>query len=884
MGWKRQIAKIRDTFGRRAHTSDFREEIRVHLRMEEQEHLDAGMSPEEAHYTALRRFGNVTLAGERSREMWSWNSLDMLLQDVRYGLRMLRRTPGFTAVAVCTLALGIGATTMIFGALNATLWRPLPFRDPGRLLMVWGTGADTGGFGHASVPDYFDWKSHHSVFASLAAYSEADPAGVVVGSEHFRTRAVAASSNLFATLGVAPALGSPPAAVDDSVAGRDAMISFHLWHDRFGGRSDVVGSQITINRQAYRIVAVPPADFPLPLVDSQHYEIILPLAATGAGFTNRAARDLHLMGRLQPGVSVAQAQAAVASFGSELARTYPDVHRNESARLAPLGESQEELRSPLWILFGAVVFLLLVACGNVASLLLARGLARRREFSVRAALGASRRRIVRQLLAESFLLAALGGFLGFLLAEWGTRALASLGAAAIPQLARVTVDVRAAVFAAVVTISAVFIFGLLPAIEVSRIDLQQSMKDAGPSATSSSRHLRLRNLLVAVQVALAVTVLCGAGLLLRSFYDLILTNPGLRVENLALADLSKSAGPAAQIAFYDDLLGRIRRVPGVQSAALTSSIPLGSDAVAPMPPITVPGASLAHPPDAMTRVVTPSYFAAAGIPIVEGRDFTAADSPAGNRVAIVNRLVVKRLFPDGHAVGRELEILPNSINTVFPVQPGVVRIVGVIGDVMHWFTGGDPHLDDEVYLPYAQTPIGDMTLVVRPSGPAPILTGELTAQINAADSGALIGSVTSMQSELAETVAPRRFYPAFVTAFALVALLLAAAGIYGVLAHLVRQRSHEIGIRLVLGARPADVVQMVLSEGLRPALAGAVLGLAGALGLTRFLVGLLYGVHPTDPLSFVMAALLLAAVACVASYIPARRATKVDPMVALRYE
>jgi putative ABC transport system permease protein len=703
-------------------------------------------------------------------------------------------------------------------------------------------------------------------------------------NQHFRTRAVAASANLLATLGVRPALGSVPTATQDSTTDRDAMITFHLWQDRFGGRAGVTGQEIKVNQQAYQIVAVLPADFPLPLVEGQHYELILPLASTGAGFANRTVRDLHLLGRLRPGVSFAQAQAEVAGFAAELARAYPQFHHDEGARVVRLGDSPDSLHSPLWILFGAVVFLLLVACGNVAGLLLARGLARRKEFSVRSALGASRRRIVRQLLAESVLLASLGGLFGFLFALWGTRALAALGSTTVPQLAPVTLDAHAAAFAALVTISAVFIFGLVPALEVSRVDLHSSLKEAGTSATAGSRHARLRSLLVTVQVALAVTVLCAAGLLLRSFYDLILTNPGLRVENLALADLSNGAGPADRIAFYDELLGRIHRVPGVQLAALTSSIPLGSEAVAPMPGIAVPGASLANPPDAMTRVVTPSYFAAMGIPILEGRDFDASDSPAGGRVAIINKVVVKHLFPNGHALGRELEILPATTNTVFPVRPGVVRIVGVIGDVMHWFTGGDPHLDYEVYLPYAQNPVSDVTLVVRSAGASPLVAGELSAQITKADPEALIGSVTTMQRELSDVLAPRRFYPAFVTAFALVALLLAAAGIYGVLSHLVRQRSHEIGIRLVLGARPGDVVRLVLSQGLRPAIVGAALGLAGALGLTRFLAGLLYGVHPTDPVTFVMAALLLAGVASIASYIPARRATRVDPMVALRYE
>jgi putative ABC transport system permease protein len=878
MNWVKRLLSRRRLY------SDLSEEIREHLEERIDELVASGMSREEAIYAAGRDFGNVTLIEERSRDVWKWAWIETFFQDARYGVRVLRRAPGFTAVAVSTLALGIGATTMIFGALNATLWRPFPFRDPSRLVMVWSASREMGAWGNASIPDYFDWKSRSNLFASLAAYGEAQPADVIAANQHFRTRAVAASASLLSTLGVRPALGGPPPATKDDATDRDAIVSFHLWEERFGGYSAIAGSEIKVNGQAYRIVAVLPADFPLPLVEGQHYDLVLPLASAGQAFTNRAVREFHLLGRLEPRVNLAQAQTETAAFAAELARTYPQVHHDEGARVGRLTDSPDSLRSPLWILFGAVVFLLLVACGNVASLLLARGLVRQREFSVRAALGASRRRVVRQLVAESFLLASLGGLLGLLLAEWGTRALAVLGAATIPQLARLQLDTRAAAFGALVTISAVFIFGLMPALEVSRVDLQQSLREAGPSASAGSRQVRLRSLLVTVQVALAVTVLCGAGLLLRSFYDLVLTNPGLRVENLALADLSKSAGPAAQIAFYDDLVTRLRRVPGVQFVALTSSIPLGSEAVAPMPPITVPGVSPAHPRDAMTRVITPSYFAAMGIPIVDGRDFNAGDSPTGERVAIVNSLVVKRLFPEGHAVGRELEILPNTMNTVFPVQPGLVRIVGVIGDVMHWFTGGDPHLDNEVYLPYAQNPVSDVTMLVRSANVSPLVADGLSAQIKAADPVALVGSVTTMRRELSDAVAPRRFYPAFVSAFALVALLLAAAGIYGVLSHLVRQRSHEIGIRLVLGARPTDVMRLVLSQGLRPAFVGATLGLASAFGLTRFLVGLLYGVHPTDPATFALAALLLAGVASLASYLPARRATKVDPMVALRYE
>ncbi len=875
MNWIKQL------FSRRRLYSDLSEEIREHLEEKIDELVAGGVSREEATMVARREFGNVTLLEERSREVWQWPSVESFLTDIRYGLRVLRKNPGFTFVAVLTLALGIGATTAIFGALNATLLRPFPFRDPGRLLMVWGTDPKAGGFILSSIPDYFDWRSQHSVFTDLAAYGEAEPADVMALNQHFRVRAVPASVNLLATLGVSPA-GNAWLALEDSAGDRDAMISFHLWQDRLGGRSDIVGQEIKVNQQAYRVVAVLPADFPLPF--AEQHDLVLPLASAGAAFTNRGVRQLHLVGRLRPGVTFRQAQVETARFGAELARAYPQFHHDEGARVGSLSESREHLRSPLWILFGAVVFLLLVACGNVASLLLARGLVRQKELAVRTALGASRQRIIRQLLAESLLLALFGGVAGFLLAAWGTRILAALGSVTVPQLADVRLDSHAAAFAALVTVSAALIFGLIPALEGSRLDVQHSLKEATASASMGSRQARLRSLLVAIQVALAVVVLCGAGLLLRSFYGLVLTNPGLRVENLVAADLSKSAGPSAQIAFYDELLSRVRAVPGVQYAAVTSSLPLGSEAVAPMPPITVPGSPVANPPDAMTRVVTSSYFVAMGIPMHEGRDFTPADSAAGERVAIVNEVVARHFFPGGHATGRELAILPADMNTAFPVRPGLVRIVGVIGDVMHWFTGGDPHLDYEVYLPYAQSPVGDMTLVVRSTAASPLLASSLETEIMKLDRGALIGSVTTMERELKDTVAPRRFYPALLSAFAFVALLLAAAGIYGVLAHLVRQRSHEIGIRLVLGARPAEVVRLVLLQGLQPAALGAAAGLVGAFGLTRFLESLLYGVRPTDPLTFAVVSLALVTTTLLASYIPARRATKVDPMATLRYE
>jgi predicted permease len=889
-------------FLRKRAPSDFSGEIEAHLELETERLKQEGMAEEEARFAARRSFGNVTLAQERFYESGRWIWLDHLRRDIRYGARVLIKNPSFAAVAVVTLALGIGAITTIFSALNSTLLRPFPFRDPDRLLMVWGIGPKSDGFVHSSIPDYLEWRSQNSVFATLAGYGEAQPVSVEALDQHFRVRAVAASANLLATLGVRPALGA--SVVGDDASDRDAMISFRLWQDRFGSRLDIIGQQLETDsgqlrvgpiasgqvgarssRQAFRIAAVLPSDFPLPFSESQHYDLLFPLAAAGKAFTSRADRSLHLLGRLRPGVTFAQAQAEAARIAAGLARTYPQFDRDTGGRVGSIMESRAFLKTPLWILFGAVISVLLVACGNVASLLLARGLVRQKELAVRAALGASRRRVIRQLLAENLLLATAGGALGFLLAVWGASMLVALGSATIPQLAAVRLDWQAAAaFAAAVTVSSVFLFGLIPAFEASRLGVHDSLKEAAATATTGSRQARLRNLLVAIQVSLAMIVLCGAGLLLRSFYDLILTNPGVRLENLVTADLSKNAAPAAQIVFYNEVLRRVRAIRGVQTVAAASSLPLGNEAVAPMPSITAPGVNLASPPVAMTRMITPSYFKTMGIPMLEGRDFTPADSAGAPRVAIVNELVVRRLFPGGHAVGRELEILPGGIDGPFSVQPGLVRIVGVIGDVMHWYTGTNPHLDAEVYLPYAQSPMADMTLVVRSTAASSLLAHEIETKITALDRAALIDSVKSMEREFSDTIAPQRFYPLFLGAFAAASLFLAAAGIYGVIAHLVRQRSHEIGIRLVLGARPVQVVNLVLLQGLRPALAGGILGLAGALGLTRFLGTLLYGVRPTDPATFAGVILLLCVVALAASYLPARRATKIDPIAALRHE
>ncbi|MFZ0640803.1 MAG: ABC transporter permease, partial [Candidatus Acidiferrales bacterium] len=834
---------------------------------------------------ALIKLGGVEQAKEQYRARRGLPAVESLAQDIRYGLRMLRKSPGFTAVAVLTLALGIGANTAIFSAIQTALLRPYPFYQPERLVSLWSTNGKSHYTDGLSGPDYLDWKSQSRSFTQVAAYVFREYAIVSIGArQQRRVWTMLSTGNLFATLGIEPALGRSFLPQEQNSNSHVAMLSYALWQSQFAGSPQVIGRNITVDGTLRQIVGILPPRFDPPYEDAP-IGVVLPTPWDSPILRDRTGDSLLVVARLVPNTSVSSAQSDLNIIASRLALAYPASNRNRGAQVDPINHEDAFLRDPLGVLFGAVSFVLLIACGNVSGLLLARGLARRKEFAVRAALGASRGRLIRQMLTESLLLALLGGAFGLAGAWEIAGVLSKMGAAAIPALKDLRTDTFTAIFAFAASLAAAAIFGLLPSLKISSFDVNSSLKGSPLANSRALRPAQLRGFLVAAQVALATIVLCGAGVLLRSLHELSSTNPGFNVNHLLTADVSKSASPAAQIAFYDQLLVRVRTIPGILDAAATSAPPLGSDAVAPMPPFDVPAAhSSRSRPSAMVRVVTPGYFRAIGVHILAGREFAAQDSAVAPRVAIVNQFVARQYFKNGDAIGEDLVFYPLHYPARFTPQPGVVRVVGVIPDVKHWFTGGTPHVDSEIYLPYAQAPVADMMLVARFDGRTPAVAHELQKRIVALDPSALLDDPQTMREQFSETLAPNRFYPALLSVFAVIALLLASIGIYGVVSYWVRERTQEIGIRLALGARSFDVLRLVIKQGLVFVLAGAAVGLAAAFALTQFLSTLLYGVKPRDPATFIAVTVLLIAVALLACYIPARRAMRVDPMVALRYE
>jgi predicted permease len=881
---RRWLVRFADLFRKQRRDGELADEIDSHLEMHIEENLLRGMTPAEARRQALIKLGGIEQVKEEYRARRGLPLLETLAQDIRYSARMLRKSPGFTAVAVLTLALGIGANTAIFSAIQTALLRPYPFYQPDRLVTLWSTNGKSHSDDGLSGPDYLDWKSQSRSFASVAGYVFREPAILSIGDrQQQRVWTMLSTGNLFATLGIEPALGRSFLPQEENSNSHVAMLSYALWQSQFAGRPTVLGQNIAVDGTLRQIVGILPPRFAPPYEDAP-IGVVLPTPWDSPILRDRTGDTLFVVARLAPKASIASAQSDLNVIASRLALAYPAPNRNRGAHVESVNQRDAFLRDPLWALFGAVWFVLLIACGNVSGLLLARGLARRREFAVRAALGASRSRLIRQMLTESLLLAVFGGVLGLAGAWELAGVLGKMGAATIPALKDLRTDTSTAIFAFVASLAAAVIFGLLPSLKISAFDVNSSLKGSPLSNSRAFRPAQIRGFLVAAQVALAIVVLCGAGVLLRSLHELSSTSPGFHVNHLLTADVSKSASPSAQMAFYDQLLARVSTIPGIVEAAATSAPPLGSDAVAPMPPFDVASAtSSGDRPEAMVRVITPGYFRAIGVQILAGREFVAQDSSAAPRVAVVNEFIAHHYFKNG-AVGQELMFYPLHYPARFAPQPGAVRVVGVIADVKHWFTGGTPHVDPEIYLPYAQSPIADMMVVARFDGRTPAVVHELQKCITALDPSALLDDPQTMSKQFSETLAPNRFYPALLSVFAVIALVLATIGIYGVVSYWVRERTQEIGIRLALGARSVDVLRLVIKQGLGFVLAGAVLGLAGAFALTRFLSALLYGVKPRDPATFAAVAVLLVVVALLACYVPARRAMKVDPMVALRYE
>jgi putative ABC transport system permease protein len=803
-----------------------------------------------------------------------------MMHDLRYSLRLLKKSPGFVFIAVLTLALGIGANTAIFSVVNGVLLRPLPYPEAERLVRLYEkeTDAATPSARLEVAPaNFLDWRRQSQTLVEIAAWGDDEQA--LAGAEQAEpVRAAFVSANFFAVLGAAPLHGRVFAPEEDQ-PGRDevALLGYGLWQRRFGGDPQLVGQRVKLDGEHYTVVGIMPAGFQYP----RGAEIWKPLALNPNQTQTREAHFLQVIARRRPEASLAQVRAEMETIAANLEEQYPATNKNWRVNVVPLLEDEVgQVSRALLVLLGAVGLVLLIACVNVASLLLARATTRQAEITIRAALGATRGRIIRQLLTESAVLALLGGVSGLLLALWGTDALLALSPAELPRLQNTTVDGRVLVFTLTLTLLTGLLCGLVPALRASRLDLNTALKEGARKATGSLTNKRIFGALVVAEIALALVVLVGAGLLARSFLRLrgvatgIETANVLTVEvNLPSARYGGSDWKAQRLNFYGPVLERIKALPGVVAAGAIDSLPLSGEGRGWT--FRKEGQTLApsERPVAGFQVATPDYFRAVGVPLRRGRVFSESDTDGAPPVAIINESFARRFYPNEDPLGQRI-IIRN--------QPQAHTIIGVVSDVRHF--GPERDAGPEIYVAYSQFAIGAVPLVVRTQQEPQALISAVRREIQTIDREVAIGRVRTMTQLLAATGAERRFALLLLGIFAALALLLATIGIYGVMAYAVAARTHELGIRLALGAQPRDVLRLVLKDGLALALLGTGLGLLAALALTRLMSGLLFGVSATDPLTFGALALLLSGVALAACWLPARRAMKIDPLVALRYE
>jgi putative ABC transport system permease protein len=811
--------------------------------------------------------------------------MDTVLQDLRYAVRSLLKSPGFAIVAVLTLALGIGANTAIFSVVNAVLLRPLPYADPDRLVMVWERNLQRSRDRNVISPgNYLDWRSQSRAFSDIAALRawRANLRGVEQPEE---LPVEYVTGNFFRTLGVQPVLGRTFTEAEDRPGGATAvLLSYDAWQRLFGGSPGVLDRSVVLNETPRRIVGVLPAGFASPgsaalgRSGRDRPQMWLPLRLDPSqDYRTTSGRYLLAVARLKPGISVANAQGDLDVIGRRLSETYPGFDAGWDVHLIPLEEQiVGGVRRALWILAGVVAFVLLIACANVANLQLVRAAARQREFAVRAALGASRGRVVRQLLAESMLLGGIGGLAGLLLASWGTGLLSALGSAGLPRANEIRADGWTLVYTLGLSLASGILFGVVPALHASRTGLHDALREG---ARDTSRGSRTRGLLVGAQVALSMVLLIGAGLLIRSFDRLQAQDPGFNPEDVLTTRIQLSSArydsTGRQIRFFQGLLERVRRVPGVRSASAITWLPFSGLGSATR--IYVEGRPLPRPGEELSadiRGVDPQYFRTMQIPVTHGVPFTDADGPRTRQAIVINATMARTMFPGQDPIGQHI-LMPWG-----DTLRG--EIVAVAGDAKH--VALDSLARPMVYWAMSQFPSSFMTLVVRTAGDPMGLVPAIRSELKALDANQPLADVKPLAEYLGRSVAQRRFTTLLVAVFAGIALVLAAVGLYGVLAYSVSQRTREIGVRMALGARAGDVLRMVVRQGMLVVGAGVVVGIGGALALTRVMTALLYGVSATDPPTFITVVAVFGLVALVACWLPARRATRVDPMVALRSE
>jgi putative ABC transport system permease protein len=879
MNWLRRIyARMRGIWHAETIQQEIAEELQFHLDLRTEENLKRGMSPEEARRAAERRFGNASVIKDMGWEVRG-NWLASFGQDLRYGARMLRKNPSFSLIAIITLALGIGANTAIFSVVNAVLLRPLPYPEADRLVYVGqqyrGEVAGSGG------PKFLFWREQSQSFEALACYSQYGGAGgnLAGGQEAEYVTGLRVSEDFFRVLRVYPVLGRAFTHEEDTPGGaRVGIVSDGLWRRSFGADKDLIGKTVLLNGQPLTVVGIMPPQFRF----GANVDLFVPMRAQRGSDVDPNA---EVVGRLKPGVTLQQAQAELKLIAEKYRAAFPrEMQANESIGAKPYQDLfTEDVAKYLWIFLGAVSFLLLIACANVANLQLSRATARQHEIAMRLALGASGGRIMRQLLTEGLLLALVGGAAGLLVAFWGTELLTTLlPQGFLPRVAELNIDWHVLAFAFAASIMTGLLFGAAPAWQARKVDVNTALKESASKGTTTRG--RLRGMLVVAEVALSLVLLVSAGLLIRTFTNLLGVTPGFDPHNVLTFQINlngeryKTTDRAS--AFYHDALERISHLPGVEAAAVTNKLPLDWQFNL---PIFFPD----KPDEAQSvqfRVITPDYFRVMKIDVTEGRAFNDADTPAGQPVAIVNEAFVRRFYAGKNPLAQQFSVGRT-------IDEPERQIVGIVSDIKQ--QGLDRPAPAMVYVPMPQ--VSDKLLaIVRSFTPASFavrttveptsLTPTIKREIAAMDATLPLSHIATMEEVAAHSITSQRFNMLLLCLFAALGLLLAAVGIYGVTSYSVLQRTQEIGIRMALGAQSKDMLRMIIRQGMALVLLGVVIGLIGAFALTRVMQSLLYGISATDPLTFALLTLLLTLVALVACYLPARRATKVDPLIALRYE